>query len=92
MAFALNVSDGTVQELGNFSIDDVYAFVVSPDAKTIAIADERGIVQFIDTSSGESKNSIKTVDQPVDLAWNPNDGILAILGYKTALQLWEINK
>jgi WD40 repeat protein len=92
VAFALSVSDGTVQELGRFPIDDVYAFVISPDANTIAIADERGTIQFIDTSSEEAVTSIKTVDQPVDLAWNPLDGTLAVLGYETALQLWDFEK
>jgi hypothetical protein len=34
---------------------------------------------------------IKTVEQPVDLTWNPNGQTLAILGYKTKLQLWRVS-
>ena len=90
VAFGLNVSDGAVQELGKFPLDEVYAFAISPNGEQFAIADERGIVQFVEVASGETAAEIKTVEQPVDLAWNRDGNAIAILGYKTALQLWAL--
>jgi WD40 repeat protein len=91
VVLALNVSDGTVHELAKFSIGEVSAFAISPDAKYFALADEHGIVQIVDIASSDVLAEIKTVDQPVDLAWNPNGLTLAILDYKTTLQLWKVS-
>jgi WD40 repeat protein len=91
VAFALNVADGTVQELAEFPAGGVSAFVISPAANYLAVADEHGIVQIVDIASGEVVTEFKTVDQPVDLAWNPNGQTLAILDYKTTLQLWKVS-
>jgi WD40 repeat protein len=88
VVFALDVNDGTVKELGKFSTDELYAFAISPDALTLAIADEHGVIRFVDLDSGGRIVDIKTVDQPVDLVWHPDGKRLAILGYKSALQLW----
>jgi WD40 repeat protein len=90
VVFALNVSNGNVQEVGKFSLTVAEVFAVSPDSKMLALADARGVVQIIDVTSGETLTGIKSVDQPVDLAWNPNRPTLAILDYKTKLQLWEV--
>lgn len=54
------------------------------------MADETGIVQFVDLVTGDKITGIKTVDRPVDLVWNPSGTSLAILDYKTRLQLWHI--
>jgi len=61
------------------------------DAKSFAVADKHGTLQFIDAASGETVTGFKTVEQPVDLAWNPEGGTLAILAYKTTLQLWDVS-
>lgn len=89
VVFALDVTGGTVRELIEFSSDDLHVFAISPDDNTIAIADERGTVQIVDIATGERLTGIKSVEQPVDLAWHPGGKTLAVLGYKTALQLWD---
>jgi WD40 repeat protein len=90
VVFALEAGSGTVREIAQLPPGQVSMLAMSPDAKIFAVADERGTVQFIDVESGETLTAIKTVDQPVDLAWNPDGKTLAILAYKTSLQLWEI--
>jgi WD40 repeat protein len=92
IVFALNVTDGSVQELGKFRLAEAEAFAISPDARRIAIADPRGVVQIYDVTSGNVLTGIKSVDQPVDIAWNPNGTTLAILDYKTTLQLWDVSQ
>jgi WD40 repeat protein len=89
VVFALNVADRSVQEVAKFAARVAEAFAFSPNAKKLAVADARGIVQIVDIASGEALTEFKSVDQPVDRAWNPN-GTLAILDYKTKLQLWSL--
>lgn len=86
----LNVTDGKVTEVANFPVRDAAVFAISPDEKKLVVADERGVAQIVDIASGKVLTAFKSVDQPVDIAWNPNGRTLAILGYKTKLQLWEI--
>jgi WD40 repeat protein len=88
VVFALNVVDGSVQEFANFPVAQVEVFAISPDGEKLAVADPRGVAQILNIASGEILTGFKTVDQPVSLAWNPN-GTLAILDYKTKLQLWS---
>lgn len=88
--FAVNVESGSVQELGKLPSEQVFAFTIAPDAKEIAVADEGGNVQLFEVSSGNLLSEFQSVNQPVDLAWNPNGMTLAILGYKTTLQLWSV--
>ena len=90
--FALSVANGEVHELAKIPVSQAAAFAVSRDEKTLAISDPRGVVQLLDVASGEVKTGIKSVDQPVDLAWNPDGSTLAILDYKTKLQLWDVSK
>jgi WD40 repeat protein len=90
--FGLNVEDGIVQELGKLPIAQVYAFTVSPDLNKIAVADEGGKVQIFDIKSGSLLTEFHSVNAPVDLAWNPKNATLAILGYETELQLWSISQ
>ena len=33
---------------------------------------------------------IQSVNSPVDMAWNPKNATLAILGYDASLQLWAL--
>ena len=88
--FALDTLDGSVRELGKFINSEAEVFAISPDEDRIAVSDARGVAQILDIASGEVLTGFKSVDQPVDLAWNPNGMSLAILDYKTTLQLWEI--
>ena len=90
--FSLNVEDGAVQELGKLPIEQVYAFTVSPDLKKIVVADESGKVQVFDLKSGSLLTEFQSVNVPVDLAWNPKNATLAILGYETELQLWSVGQ
>lgn len=87
----LSVSDGNTQELAKFPAKDVAVFALSSDAAKLGVADERGVAQIVDAASGDVLTGFKSVDQPVDIAWNPDGTTLAILGYKTKLQLWEIS-
>lgn len=88
--FGLNVDDGSVQELGKLPVEEVYALTFSPDIKKIAVADESGKVQIFEIGSGALVAEFQSVDAPADLAWNPKNATLAILGYETALQLWAV--
>jgi WD40 repeat protein len=90
--FALNVEDGTVQELGKLPVEQMYVFTISPDSKSIAVADEGGKVQIFEIGSGDLLMEFQSVDTPVDLAWNSMNMTLAILGYNATLQLWEVPK
>jgi len=90
--FSLNVNDGSVQELANLPVAGAAVFAFSPDAKKLAVADAQGVVRILDRVSGERLTGFKSVDQPVDLAWNPNGATLAILDYKTTLQLWDVSE
>jgi WD40 repeat protein len=89
VVFALNVANGSVQEVAKLPVSQVEVFAISPDEEKLAVADPRGVAQILDITSAEIVTGFKTVDQPVSLAWNPN-GTLAILDYKTKLQLWSI--
>jgi WD40 repeat protein len=89
VCFALNVENGDVRELRRFPAEQVYAFTISPDSKKVAAADEGGIVRIYEVASGLLLHVFQSVDTPVDLAWDPTGRILAVLGYKTGLQLWE---
>ncbi len=88
--FALNVEDGSVQELGKLPVEKVFVLTFSPDLKMIAAADESGNVQILEIDSGDLLTEFQSVDAPVDLAWNPKKATLAILGYETGLQLWAV--
>ena len=88
--FGLNVNDGSVQELGKLPVEEVSVLAFSPDLKKIAVADEKGKVQILDMETGSLLTEFQSVDAPADLAWNPKNSTLAILGYETALQLWSV--
>ncbi|RPJ23402.1 MAG: WD40 repeat domain-containing protein [Chloroflexi bacterium] len=88
--FALNVADSNVQEVAKFPVAEVGVFAFSPHAKKLVVVDPRGVAQILDIPSGKILTGFKTVDQPVDLAWDPNGLTLAILDYKTKLQLWSL--
>jgi len=88
--FGLNVEDGSVQELGKLPTEQVYAFTISPNSKWIAVANESGKVQIIEVGTGNLLTEFQSVSEPVDLGWNPANRTLAILGYKTELQLWSV--
>lgn len=92
IVFALNVTDGTVHEMGKYRLVEAELFDIAPDASQIAISDPRGVVQIYDIASGQVLAGIKSVAQPVDIAWNPRSQTLAILDYKATLQLWGVSK
>jgi WD40 repeat protein len=91
VVFALHVTDGSVQEIAKFPIAQAEVYTISPDAEKLVVANARGVAQILDIASGEILTGFKTVGQPVDLAWNPNGLTLAILDYKTMLQLWNVS-
>lgn len=89
--FALNVADGNVREVAEFPIPEIEVFAFSPDAKKLVVAGPRGVAQILEVASGEILTGFQSVDQPVDLGWSPDGSTLAILGYKTTLQLWDVS-
>jgi WD40 repeat protein len=88
--FRLNISNGLVQNLAQTPMGQADVFAISPDATKIAIADSQGKVRIFDPASPKLFIEFQSVSQPVDMVWNPNGMTLAILGYQTALQLWNI--
>ena len=92
IVFALNVAAGSVGEIGKYRLAEAELFDISPDANRLAISDPRGVIQIYDVVSGHVLTDIKSVEQPVDLAWNPNHMTLAVLDYKATLQLWDITQ
>ena len=88
--FALSVISGDARELGKFTVSEAEVFAIAPDEKRFAVSDARGVGQIVDIASGEILSGFKSVNQTVDLAWNPDGTTLAILDYKTKLQLWNI--
>jgi WD40 repeat protein len=92
IVFALNVIDGTVRETGKYRLTEGEVFAVSPREDRMAISDARGVVQIYDIASGRALTGIKSVDQPVDIAWNPQGETLAILDYRATLQLWDVSQ
>lgn len=90
VVFGLHVTDGNLDEMAKFSVGDIEVFAIAPDAEKLAIAGSH-LAQIMDTASGEILMAFKSVDQPVDLAWNPDGMTVAILDYKTKLQLWEVS-
>jgi hypothetical protein len=58
--------------------------------RSVGVAAESGKLQIFDIKSGTLLTEFQSVNAPVDLAWNPKNATLAILGYETGLQLWSI--
>jgi WD40 repeat protein len=88
VVFALDIGDGSLQEIVKLPEAAVLAF--SPDAEKLAVGDARGGIEILDLPSGETLTGFQSVDQPVDMDWNPDGSTLAILDYKTRLQLWDV--
>lgn len=88
--FSMNVADGSVHEFGALPTTSAIAVAFSPDSQAIAVADEGGHVQILAVDSGDTLAAFQSVKSPVDLAWNPKNSTLAVLGYDTSLQLWSL--
>lgn len=88
--FSMNVENGAVQELGALPLTSASVVAFSPDSQSIAVADEAGSVQILAVASGATLAAFQSVKSPVDLAWNPKNSTLAVLGYDTSLQLWAL--
>ncbi|HET9910145.1 MAG TPA: hypothetical protein VFQ23_26105, partial [Anaerolineales bacterium] len=88
--FALSVISGDARELGKFTVSEAEVFAIAPDEKRFAVSDARGVGRIVDIETGEVLSGFKSVEQTVDLAWHPDGATLAILDYKTKLQLWQI--
>jgi len=88
--FGLNISSGVVDDLAKAPMGQADVFAISPDATKIAIADAQGQVRIFDPSSPKLLREFQSVNQPADMVWNPNGTTLAILDYKSTLQLWDV--
>lgn len=86
--FSINISDGTVHEIKTFPPSEAELFSIDSAEHLLAISSPDGIVQFIDIKTDNRLTRMKTVNQPVDIAWHPNSNLLAVLDYQTTLQLW----
>jgi WD40 repeat protein len=88
--FSMSVDDGSVDELGTLPIASASALAFSPDLQSLAVADAGGNVQILAVESGNTLAEFKSVQSPIDLAWNPKNSTLAVLGYDASLQLWSL--
>jgi WD40 repeat protein len=88
--FGLNISNGLTEDLAKTPMGGADVFAISPDATKIAIADSQGKVRIFDPASPKLFVEFQSVSQPVDMVWNPSGTTLAILDYKTTLQLWNV--
>jgi WD40 repeat protein len=66
------------------------AFDLSPDGSLLSTIDEDGTTRIIDLASNETLLTFESVAEPVAIKWSPNGEMLAILSYRTTLQLWDI--
>lgn len=87
--FAMDVASGEVEELLRLPKARADLFAVSPDGKEFAVGDAKGKVQILDATSGDLLHEFQSVTQPVDVVWNRDGETLAILGYKTELEIWR---
>ncbi len=84
--YSLNLTSGETAPL--FPIDgQSYIFTLSPDRQWIAIGYEDGNIDIRDFE--QSLMEFEAVAQPVALAWYADT--LAVLGYDTTLQLWDVS-
>ena len=88
--FSMSAQEGDVTELGRLPLAQATAFTASSDGITVAVADDSGKVRIFDMASGALVNEFQSVATPIDMAWNPVTGTLAVLSYDTALQLWLV--
>jgi WD40 repeat protein len=88
--FGLNIANGLVGDLAKTPLGQADVFAISPDATKIAIAGSQGKIRIFDSALPKLLMEFQSVNQPVDMVWNPNGMTLAILDYKTTLQLWNV--
>jgi WD40 repeat protein len=88
--FGLNISNGVVDELAKTPMGQADVVAISPNATKIAVANSNGQVRIFDPSSPKLLIEFQSVNEPADMIWNPNGTTLAILDYKTTLQLWSV--
>lgn len=67
-----------------------WAFDLSPDRSLLSTIDEDGTTRIIDLDLDETLLTFESVPEPVAIKWSPSGETLAILSYRTTLQLWDV--
>jgi WD40 repeat protein len=68
----------------------IWAFDLSPERSLLAAVDQDGTARIIDLATDETRLTFESVAEPVAVKWSPDGETLAILSYRTNLQLWSI--
>lgn len=84
--YSLNLTSGEITPILPIESQS-YIFTLSSDGQLIAIGYEDGNIDIRDFD--QSLMELEAVAQPVALAWH--EDTLAVLGYDTTLQLWDVS-
>lgn len=87
--YTVDVETGEIVEEHNVP-QSMWAFDLSPDRNLLATVDEDGTARIIDLTSDETLLTFQSAAEPVAIKWSPDGETLAILSYRTNLQLWSI--
>ena len=72
------------------AIDNVAAVAFAPDGRSLAAADEKGMVTMWDVDSGARLQSMAFEhDFPLCLAYSPDGRSLAVAGKTRTIRLWD---
>jgi WD40 repeat protein len=92
--FTLYTADVVTGEiLAEYNVPQrTWAFDLSPERSLLATVDEDGTARIIDLASDETLLTFQSTAEPVSIKWSPDGEMLAILSYRTNLQLWDMRR
>jgi WD40 repeat protein len=71
---------------------NIWPFDLSPLRTLLASVDQDGTARIIELGTGETLVTFQSVGEPVAIKWSPDGETVAILGYRTILELWDISE
>ena len=71
---------------------EITALDISPDKRTLAIADRHGSIQLLDVDSGTGPKLGPTTDTIQTIAFQPGGRILASAGRGPRIRLWDVRE
>ena len=71
---------------------EITALAISPDKRTLAIADRDGSIQLLDVNSGTGPKLGPTADTIQTIAFQPGGRILASAGLGPRIRLWDVGE
>jgi hypothetical protein len=72
-------------------LDQLEVFAISPDANKVTAADKNGVSRILDATNGKELIASQGTQEPVNLDRSPSGDSLAVLNYRTMLQIWEVS-